>query len=131
MSFFERTKFRAVMKKILIVEDELITQLDLAGILSPKGYTIVKRVNTGEAAIEAFHKFKPDIIIMDVHLKGKMTGIDAAKEIVQFANPFFIFLSGDEYEMYLRGTGIKYVYLKKPFAENELLNLLNSFADKS
>jgi CheY-like chemotaxis protein len=55
-----------------------------------------------------------------------MTGIDAAKEIVQTASPFFIFLTANGYEEYLKGTGIHYMYLKKPFTEMQLIELLQN-----
>lgn len=115
------------MKNILIVEDEPIASFDIGRVLIDHDFKIVDRVHTGEAAIEAYEKYKPGVIIMDVHLKGKMTGIDAAKEIVQSASPYFIFLSGD-YDEYLKGTGIRYDYLKKPFTEEQLLDHLNLVA---
>jgi len=112
------------MKKILIVEDEPVTPVDLKKILEENGYAIVDRVLTGESAIKSFEEHQPDIIIMDIHLKGKMTGIDAAKEIVQFSKPHFVFLAGVGYEEYLKDTGIDYVYLQKPFNEEKLLALI-------
>lgn len=116
------------MKKILLVEDEPIDSIDLRKILTQKGYNIVDRVATGENAINSFNEFNPDLIIMDIHLKGKMTGYDTAKELIQFSNPKFIFIaSSEDYEEYLKGTGIDYVYLKKPFTEGHLLNLLKQF----
>lgn len=117
------------MKKILLVEDEPIDLIDLRKILTRRGYNIVDRVATGENAINSFNEYKPDYIILDIHLKGKMTGYDTAKELIQFSNPKFIFLASNEgYEEYLKGTGIDYVYLKKPFTEDQLLNLLNHFS---
>lgn len=117
------------MKKILLVEDEPVDLIDLRKLLSAEGYDIVDRVATGENAIISFNEHKPDLIIIDIHLKGKMTGYDTAKELIQFSNPKFIFIASNEgYEEYLKGTGINYVYLRKPFTEDQLMNLLNQFA---
>ncbi len=67
--------------KILIVEDESIAALDLQEQLSDLNYSPVGIAITGEEAIKMALAEKPNLIIMDIMLKGKMTGIEAAEQI--------------------------------------------------
>jgi CheY-like chemotaxis protein len=67
--------------KIVIVEDESIVARDIQNSLKNMGYGVPAVVSTGEKAIEAVHKFRPDLILMDIMLKGEMSGIEAAKII--------------------------------------------------
>ncbi len=71
---------RSVMTtpKILVVEDESITAMDIAETLADLNYDVVDVVDTGELAIAAAHKYQPDIILMDIVLQGDMTGTQAA-----------------------------------------------------
>jgi len=67
--------------KILVVEDENITADDISEGLVELGYDVLAAVSTGEEAINKAEELSPDIIIMDIRLKGKMDGIEAAQEI--------------------------------------------------
>ena len=70
-----------IVKKIIIVEDENIIALDIKKRIENMGYLVPLIVNSGESAIKAANIIKPDLIIMDVTLKGKINGIDAGIEI--------------------------------------------------
>lgn len=74
-------------KSVLIVEDELIIALDLKTSLKKLGFTVLNPVNTGEKAITCTKSLSPSIVIMDVNLKGKMNGVDAAKKILSMNIP--------------------------------------------
>ncbi|MBN1384331.1 MAG: response regulator [Elusimicrobia bacterium] len=67
--------------KILIVEDESIVAEDLSESLSDLGYIIMGIAETAEDAIRKAEEFNPELILMDIMLKGGKTGIDAALEI--------------------------------------------------
>ena len=67
--------------KVLIVEDEIINAKVLQNFLEGKGYVVMGVVATGEEAINFVTKEKPDIILMDIELDGKINGVDAAEEI--------------------------------------------------
>ena len=67
--------------KILIVEDEILVATDIQESLEGLGYTVQGMVDTGLKAIEAVEKQLPDLILMDINLKGEMTGIEAATNI--------------------------------------------------
>ncbi|EKQ51975.1 MAG: PAS domain S-box [Methanobacterium sp. Maddingley MBC34] len=69
------------MTKILIVEDEAITAMDIKHNLVNFGFDVVGTAASGEKAIEIAQKLKPDLILMDITLKGDMDGIEAAKKI--------------------------------------------------
>lgn len=68
---------------ILIVEDELIVAESLALDLKRKGYAIAGIVSSGEAAIAAMRPMQPDLILMDIMIKGALDGIETSKAIRQ------------------------------------------------
>lgn len=67
--------------QILIVEDETILAMNLQDRLADLGYEIAGCVGTGETAIESACAEKPDLVLMDIRLKGNMDGIEAANRI--------------------------------------------------
>ena len=116
--------------KILVVEDERITAEDIKSGLECAGYNVPALVSSGEDAIEKAGKLKPDLVLMDIKLKGKMDGIEAAEQIKYLYNIPVIYLTAysDEYTVqrakitepsgYIikEETGL----LRKPFEESEL-----------
>ena len=83
--------------KILIVEDEAIIAFEMKTIMESNGYNVVKIVNTGEQAIKTALKEKPDIILMDIRLKGKIDGIEAASRIVEKIKIPIVYLTGNSH----------------------------------
>ena len=69
--------------KVLIVEDEFIEATDLKRRLEKLGYSVVGMVGNGKDAIKKSEELYPDLILMDIMLKGKMNGIEAAKKITE------------------------------------------------
>ena len=67
--------------RILVVEDEKIIQLDLQYQLEQLGYVVAGVASTGEEAVEKAAQLEPDLVLMDVRLKGAMDGIEAARRI--------------------------------------------------
>lgn len=103
--------------KILIVEDELIAAESLSLDLEKLGYQVCGVVNSGEKAIEKVNKSNPDLILMDIMLKGKMDGITAAQVIyTQYKTPI-IYLSayGDNETLVRAKSTPVYGYLVKPY----------------
>ena len=68
-------------KSILIVEDEKIIAEDVRNTLEKFNYIIPDIVTSGEKAIQKAREIKPDLILMDIMIEGKMNGIEAAKRI--------------------------------------------------
>lgn len=116
------------MKNILIVEDEIIIALDLKKTLEKFGHSVKGIVSTGEEAIKLAESLKPDIILMDINLKGNLNGIEAAKEIFE-NNPEenIIFVSAFENRWFSEPTLINNsTFFKKPIDFHELIGKINS-----
>jgi diguanylate cyclase (GGDEF) domain len=109
-------------KKILIVEDESIIAEDISDSLISLGYGISGMVYSGEEAIEAAAKFRPDLILMDVNLQGEMDGITAAAEIRSRFQIPVVYLTAYTDENTLRRVNATkpFGYIVKPFEEKNL-----------
>ena len=108
--------------KILIVEDESIVAKDIQNILINLGFDVPVIVSNGEDAISMAQKHKPELILMDIMIKGDMTGIDAAKKIKEKFNIPVVFLTAyaDEKTINNAKDAVPYGYIIKPFKEKEL-----------
>ena len=69
------------MKRVLIVEDDLIISLTTEKMVEKLGYQVVGSVTSGEEAVRAAQENRPDVILMDIRLNGSMDGIEATQEI--------------------------------------------------
>jgi DNA-binding LytR/AlgR family response regulator len=107
---------------VLVVEDESIVSKDIQHSLTKLGYTVVGAASTGEKAIEIASEFHPDIILMDIMLKGEMNGIQAAEIIRKELNIPIIFLTAYADEATLSKAKITepHGYIIKPFKEIDL-----------
>jgi CheY-like chemotaxis protein len=70
-----------MIKRILIVEDEAIIASDLRAILIEAGHEVVGWTTTGEDAVPLAEVYRPDLVLMDLRLRGRMTGLEAARTI--------------------------------------------------
>ena len=108
--------------RILVVEDERIIALQLRQQLTKLGYDVPNAVSTGDDALRRIAQEPPDLILMDIHLKGGLDGIATAAAIPPRYRIPVIFLtaySGDE--MLARAAATNPCgYLLKPFSEREL-----------
>jgi len=68
--------------RILIVEDDLIVALSIKTILKRHGHEIVKIVSTGEDALRFVISEKPEIVLMNVNIKGKINGYEAGNVMI-------------------------------------------------
>lgn len=108
--------------KILVVEDEALTGMELQKKLVLWGYDVVDIVSSGEDAVKKALELEPDLILMDILLKGCMNGIDAAKIIRKNKEVPIIYLTAYCNSETFQGAKITQpqAYLIKPFDENEL-----------
>lgn len=108
--------------KILIVEDENIVAKDIQNSLKKLGYLVPAIVSTGEKAIEEAQESRPDLILMDIMLKGDMTGIESANIIKERFDIPVIFLTAyaDENTVNKAKISEPYGYIIKPFKDNDL-----------
>lgn len=111
--------------KILIVEDQMITALDLKKQLSDK-FEIVGIVTSGLEALRITKQTQPDIIVMDIMINGKLNGIETAALIRKEFNIPVIFLTAlSDDETYLEAKIVSpYKYITKPFKHFELIEII-------
>ena len=109
-------------RKILIVEDEKITALDLELTLVDLGYIVVGSAANGENAIEMAQQLKPDLVLMDIHLNTSMLGTEAARIIVEKQQLPVVFLTAytDNRSLDAASNCLPYGYLVKPFEKREV-----------
>jgi DNA-binding LytR/AlgR family response regulator len=109
------------MPKILIVEDQVLIANYIKNLLNDNGLTDVELAFTVEEATDKINFKNPDIILLDINLHGKDTGILWAKEFVK--NSQIIFITGQtEKETMLKAFEVNPVtYLTKPVKESDLI----------
>lgn len=110
--------------KILVVEDEGITAMDIKSRLEELGYIVPALANSGKEAISLAKKLKPNLILMDINLKGEMDGTQAAKYISSHFQIPIIFLTAfnDESTLNRAKESAPYGYITKPFETSDLRN---------
>ncbi|MDP2362393.1 MAG: response regulator, partial [Ignavibacteria bacterium] len=109
-------------KKIFVVEDESIVSLEIQSRLKSLGYTVSGSAASGAEAIRKVLDLKPDLILMDIKIKGDLDGIETAAEIRKQAEIPVIFLTAFADETTIQRAKITdpFGYIIKPFEEREL-----------
>lgn len=115
---------RMAGETILVVEDEGISAIEIQESLESLGYHVPSTAKTGNEAIQIAFDIKPDLVLMDITLKGEMDGIDAATIIKSFIDVPLIYLTAlDDTETFNRMIETNAsAYLIKPIEEAELRN---------
>jgi two-component system, LytTR family, response regulator LytT len=108
--------------KILIVEDESIVAKDIQNSLKKLGYNVPAIVASGEKALLEIEENNYDLVLMDIMLKGEMSGIEAANLIREKIQIPVVFLTAnaDEKTVGKAKVAEPYGYIIKPFREKEL-----------
>lgn len=120
--------------RILIVEDEALVALDMAMILNSAGYQIIGTKPTGDSALAALktaeaENLLPDLILMDIALRGALDGIETTKQIkTAYAGIPIVFVTGqaDPATRARAETTSPAGYLLKPFTPEQLVGFVNS-----
>jgi len=116
-------------RKILIVEDENIIALDIRSMLEDLGYMVSDVVSSGEESIERASKIRPDLILMDIKLKGNLDGVSAGEEIIkQFHIPIVYLTAYSDQNTIKRisgKNGNQSAVISKPFDEEELQSIID------
>jgi len=117
MSTTEKTSPR-----ILIVEDEAVTAMDLASELRRLGYDVCGTEDTADGAVAAVEREKPRLVLMDIRLGDNGDGIEAAQRIADRHDAAVVFLTAHSDEQTLaRALAVSpYGYIVKPFRAREL-----------
>lgn len=109
--------------KILVVEDEMIIGETIVSCLTKAGYAVAGPAPDYKTALDEVKRDRPDLVIMDVHLKGKKDGIDAAKAIRQTGEMPVIFLTDIDDQRTIeraKAAAPMAAYLLKPFNERQM-----------
>jgi PAS domain S-box-containing protein len=119
--------------RILVVEDENIVALDIQTSLIGLGYDVPKIVATGEDAIRATDETHPDLVLMDIQLRGEIDGVEAAESIRQKHHLPVVFLTAhsDEGTLQRAKMADPFGYVLKPFKERELRTIIEMALHKS
>jgi len=109
-------------RRILIVEDQRLIAADIENTLKKLGYVVVGNVASGEDAISKSEQVRPELVLMDVRLRGEMDGIHAAEIIRDRFNLPVVYLTAyaDEETILRAKKTTPFGYLVKPFNEREL-----------
>jgi two-component system cell cycle sensor histidine kinase/response regulator CckA len=115
-----------VTASILVVEDDNIVVMELQDRLESLGYTIVGTAASGTAAIDLAGETRPDLVLMDIRLRGAMDGIEAAAEIWERFDIPVIYLTAyaDEATLERAKATEPYGYIIKPFQPRELITAI-------
>ena len=108
--------------RILIVEDEHIVAIGIKRMLKGLGYTVTGVASSGEDAISKAESTFPDLVLMDIMLKGELDGVEAAKEIKERFDVPVVYLtaySDSNIVERVKKTG-PFGYIVKPFDEKDL-----------
>jgi DNA-binding LytR/AlgR family response regulator len=107
---------------VLVVEDESIVSKDIQHSLKKLGYNVVGAAASGDRAIELARSEKPDIVLMDIMLKGDINGIETAEVMKSELGTPVIFLTAyaDDSTLAKAKVTEPYGYIIKPFKEVDL-----------
>jgi DNA-binding NarL/FixJ family response regulator len=113
-------------KRILIVDDEIIIADDLSNTLTKLGYEVLEPALNYNEAIRAFDEQPVDLVILDINLGTKKTGIDVANYIKNHSNTPFIYLTSfsDTRTLELAKTTMPYAYLVKPYEAVDVMTAI-------
>jgi PAS domain S-box-containing protein len=110
----------------MVVEDESIVAEDIKRSLQSIGYKVAAVVSSGEKAVEKAEEIRPDLVLMDIVLMGKINGIEAAGRIHSAFNIPVIYLTAYSDEEILERAKITepFGYIIKPFDDRELHSVI-------
>ncbi len=105
--------------RILVVEDEILVREDIEDCLVGLGHEVVSVASTGAEALRKIPTARPDLVLMDIRLKGDMDGIEAARQIrTNFRLPvIFLTAHADDSTLQRAKAADPFGYIVKPFAE--------------
>lgn len=121
--------------RILIVEDDMLLSLVEERLVLKLGYSVAGKAVSGDEAIQKVKELEPDLILMDISLRGKYDGVETMKIIRKFSSVPVIYLSGNSDKLSVeRAKKTNFVdYLIKPVTESDLntpiAKALNSSVD--
>lgn len=108
--------------KILMVEDDMIIAADISMQLTKLGYEVIGINTRGEDALQTIENNRPDVVLMDIMLNGKMNGIETAEVILEkFKVPVIFLTSNSDDATFQKAIAAKpYAFIAKPFQKSDL-----------
>lgn len=118
--------------KILIVEDEMIIGANISLQLSKLGYEVSGIVPRGEEALLHVNQNRPDIVLLDIQLKGELDGIETAHKLQKEHNIPFIYLTANSDESHFNRAKSTnpYAFISKPFKNLDLQRAIELTANR-
>lgn len=118
--------------RVLVVEDEAIVAMDISVMLRELGYEVEGPAATGEEAVSLAERERPDLVLMDIMLRGGMDGVEAARRIRETTGAPIVYLTAyaDESTLLRAKTAEPLGYLLKPFEERELRTTIETALSK-
>ena len=112
--------------RVFIVEDEVIVANDIAETIKSLGYSVAGTAKYGETAVQKVAETRPDLVLMDIHLAGKMDGVQTAGEIHKTSDIPIIYVTAYADKALLDRAKLTepYGYLVKPYDERELHSVI-------
>jgi len=112
--------------KVLIVEDESVIALDLKKILGRLGYDVVGSTAKYDTALDMLFNRQPDLVLLDINIKGTKSGIDIAELINEKYKIPFVYITSYSDETTLNQAKLTrpFGYLLKPFTEENIKSTL-------
>lgn len=112
--------------KVLIVEDQFLEATSLSYMVSNAGHTVEGTAKSVGHAMAFLQKQKPDIVLIDIYLKGELNGIDLARKLDQLSVPFIFISANSNASILQQAVATRpYGFLVKPFSEREIVVALN------
>jgi DNA-binding LytR/AlgR family response regulator len=118
--------------KILIVEDEMLIAANIAMQLEVIGYEVIGIIPRGEEAIKVAQYDKPDLVLMDINLKGEMDGIETAIKM-QLDEPIpiiYLTANSDEAHFTRAKATNPYAFISKPFKKLDLQHAIELASER-
>jgi signal transduction histidine kinase/CheY-like chemotaxis protein len=111
-----------IRPSILVVEDENVVAMDLVSSLEKLLYPVAGVAASGEEAVELAQSTKPDLVLMDIHLRGNMNGIGAAQQIQEklFIPVVYLTAYSDQATLDRARLSQPFGYVLKPFEDREV-----------
>ncbi len=118
--------------KILIVEDEMVIAANISLQLTELGYEVTGILPRGDEALSHIKIDKPDILLMDIRLKGEMDGIETAHQIQKHYNIPIIYLTANADEVHFNRAKEThpYAFISKPFKKLDLQRAIELTVDR-
>lgn len=120
-------------KSVLIVEDEFLIADFLSEVVSDLGMQLMGIASTADTAVALAVQHKPDVVLMDVRLKGQRDGVDAAIDIYQAVESAIIYITGSSEPANVARINSDHpaAVLFKPTSFEELAETLNKVCTDS